>query len=232
VCFDASCRSHPGKKVIQVRQEPPAIQPYRRMGCADIYVDYENSTHATFWFIDKPYDFLDRLGPKDLEKHRECSAIFSSKYGWRNSFFASLASRNINIDFYGKDIDQIIQNERYKGPINQNKLCKYTGLSTYHKSVAIENSSYPNYFTEKLVDCLLTWTLPIYWGCPNLDDFFPPDAVRLIDLNDIESAVDKINKPVTKIEIEAMSYARQHVLRRYNFWAAIERSIATAMKDR
>lgn len=36
----------------------------------------------------------------------------------------------------------------------------------------IENSQQQNYFTEKLIDCLLTKTIPIYFGCPNIADFF------------------------------------------------------------
>lgn len=32
------------------------------------------------------------------------------------------------------------------------------------------------YFTEKLLDCFLLRTVPIYWGCPNLADFGFDDA--------------------------------------------------------
>lgn len=39
-------------------------------------------------------------------------------------------------------------------------------------SVAIESSSEKDYFTEKIIDCLITKTIPIYWGCPNIDEYF------------------------------------------------------------
>ena len=39
-------------------------------------------------------------------------------------------------------------------------------------SVAVESSNEPNYFTEKLIDCLITKTIPIYWGCPNISEYF------------------------------------------------------------
>jgi len=42
----------------------------------------------------------------------------------------------------------------------------------YKFSVAIENCRQNNYFTEKLVDCLLTKTIPIYYGCPNISNWF------------------------------------------------------------
>lgn len=39
-------------------------------------------------------------------------------------------------------------------------------------SVVIENGYHKNYFTEKLVDCFMTKTIPIYHGCPNIKEFF------------------------------------------------------------
>lgn len=42
--------------------------------------------------------------------------------------------------------------------------------SQYH--LAIENCQSRFYYTEKLLDCFLTATVPIYWGCQNLGDYF------------------------------------------------------------
>lgn len=42
----------------------------------------------------------------------------------------------------------------------------------YQFSVVIENCRQNNYFTEKLLDCLLTKTIPIYYGCPNISNWF------------------------------------------------------------
>ena len=39
-------------------------------------------------------------------------------------------------------------------------------------SVVIENSTPKNYFTEKTIDCLVTGTVPVFWGCENIEDFF------------------------------------------------------------
>lgn len=39
-------------------------------------------------------------------------------------------------------------------------------------SIAIESSQEDSYFTEKLIDCLVTKTVPVYWGCSNISDFF------------------------------------------------------------
>jgi len=43
--------------------------------------------------------------------------------------------------------------------------------------VAIENTSHNGYFTEKILDCFLLKTIPIYWGCSNIGDFFNQEGI-------------------------------------------------------
>lgn len=47
--------------------------------------------------------------------------------------------------------------------------------SQFH--VAIENCRMPDYFTEKVMDCFMTKTVPIYWGCTNVADYFNPGGI-------------------------------------------------------
>ena len=48
-------------------------------------------------------------------------------------------------------------------------------------SIIIESTKEENYFTEKLCDALLTKTIPIYWGCPNIDDFFNTEGMIICE---------------------------------------------------
>lgn len=50
--------------------------------------------------------------------------------------------------------------------------------SMFH--IAIENAFDSNYFTEKLIDCLATYTVPIYRGCPNIGDHFDTAGMILV----------------------------------------------------
>ncbi len=43
--------------------------------------------------------------------------------------------------------------------------------------VAIENFSHRGWFSEKILDCFLLKTIPIYWGCPNIGDFFNKEGI-------------------------------------------------------
>lgn len=55
--------------------------------------------------------------------------------------------------------------------------------SMFH--IAVENTNYDNYFTEKIIDAFLTNTIPIYWGCPNINNFFNKEGIITFN-NEIE----------------------------------------------
>jgi hypothetical protein len=55
-------------------------------------------------------------------------------------------------------------------------------FAQYH--IPIENTSVNNYFSEKLMDCFITETIPIYLGCPNIDKFFNKDGIITVNNED------------------------------------------------
>ena len=42
----------------------------------------------------------------------------------------------------------------------------------YMYLIVIENCRYPNYFTDKIIDCFASGAIPIYWGDPNINQHF------------------------------------------------------------
>ncbi len=61
---------------------------------------------------------------------------------------------------------------------------KLTALKDYAFSITIENTNKDYYFTEKLIDCFMTGTVPIYWGCPSIGNFFNTDGMIFFDTVD------------------------------------------------
>ncbi|MBA4241549.1 MAG: hypothetical protein C0448_12550 [Sphingobacteriaceae bacterium] len=51
--------------------------------------------------------------------------------------------------------------------------------SMFH--ITIENVKCENYFSEKIIDCFMSYTLPIYWGCPNIDKYFDINGIIVIN---------------------------------------------------
>lgn len=70
----------------------------------------------------------------------------------------------------------------------------WEAYAPYQYSVVIENHSAAWYFTERLIDCFSVGTVPIYWGCPDLERFFDKDGViQVHDVDEIGEALDRLN---------------------------------------
>jgi Glycosyltransferase family 10 (fucosyltransferase) C-term len=97
---------------------------------------------------------------------------------------------------------------------------KSFGLKDFMYSVAIENDFRENYWTEKISDCFLNWTVPIYAGCPNIEEFFPSGALIRLDERDLKASWLKIQKMLSAEDFtgrfSALSEARSLVMNEYN----------------
>lgn len=58
---------------------------------------------------------------------------------------------------------------------------KETGLKPYMFSFCIENAKYDLYYTEKLMDALVTKTIPIYWGSNKINTIFNTEGFIMYD---------------------------------------------------
>lgn len=75
------------------------------------------------------------------------------------------------------------------GPV-KNKL---DFISKYKFTLAFENSAYPGYTTEKLIEPMVCKSIPIYWGNPLVGNDFNEDAfVRINDAGDFDRALEEI----------------------------------------
>jgi hypothetical protein len=62
---------------------------------------------------------------------------------------------------------------------------KEDGLIDYRFSIAMENDNYPGIFCEKITDCFSTGTIPIFWGTPDIGEFFNKDGIIMLEEFDI-----------------------------------------------
>jgi hypothetical protein len=132
--------------------------------------------------IDRSYDFLS--SSNDIIKEKSISVVCSDqtwlvghkrRYAFVNKLIGHFKDR---LDVYGKGFN----------PIKD----KYDALAPYKYSIAIENSSIPGYFTEKIADCYLCHTMPIYAGCPDIEKYFDPQSMLLINTDNFLDSVQKI----------------------------------------
>jgi hypothetical protein len=176
------------------------------------------------WLFAHDRDFLSAMDIPEKTNDISCIAsTLTQLKGHRDrvQFVNFLRKRLPGIDFFGKGTKHL-----------QDKM---DGLLRYRYSIAIENSSAPFYFTEKINDCFLSYTVPLYYGCKNIGQYFPERSFINIDINDPEKAVRQVEKYLFENDwqerISALQEARELVLNKYQPLAgaaAVLREIQTA----
>lgn len=63
-----------------------------------------------------------------------------------------------------------------------------------HKfTIAFENAQASGYVTEKIMDAFAAWTIPIYWGAPDVEtDFNPQSFIWVKDRSSFRNAIEEI----------------------------------------
>jgi len=103
--------------------------------------------------------------PKIYDKTKMISMIASDKQfteGQKNRVRWMKMLKD-QVDMYGRGINPIENKEE--------------GLCDYMFSVVIENGVYESYFTEKILDCFATGTIPVYLGSPNIGKYFNENGI-------------------------------------------------------
>lgn len=212
------------------------------------------------WWVDRPYDELIAIGPRDVPKTGSLSWVVTDKgrisnplvnvsrramlradilkhrpkpvgilrphvtdgHILRMDFLDGLVDRgDSQLDLYGRGD---FSGSHYRGEVDD----KWDGLAEYRYSLAIENYKGPHYFSEKVVDPLLAWCLPIYWGCTNLDDYLPEDSYVWIDIEDPDAPSrvrEIIESDLRERNLDAITEARRRILNEYQYLPRVHRAV-------
>jgi hypothetical protein len=179
---------------------------------------------ALYWFYASTsprgdYDTVAANVP--LNKTADISTVCSSKrhghtlHQQRYTFTQALKARLPDMEIYGHGVRPMID--------------KADALDTYRYHLAIENYLGEHHWTEKLSDAFLGACMPVYYGCPNAEDYFPEESFLRIDLADIDAAVETIERAIRdNLWEKNLSYileSRRRVLEEYNTIATIARLV-------
>ena len=127
-----------------------------------------------------------------------------------------ISKRMIDMDVFGNG---------YK-PIDN----KIIALKDYRFSLIIENDNTDNWFTEKIIDCLVTGTIPVFWGCSNIGEFFNTDGfIEFKNLSEFKKLLPKLTKEtydkMLPFIIENFNLSLKYV----DFWPRVESVIKTKL---
>lgn len=181
------------------------------------------SQMALPWLVGRSYD---ELSGSDLpEKTRDVSVICSDK--------AAAEGHRRRLTFVGR-LTELAAVERF-GRGFRELPDKWDGLAPFRYSVAVENSRHEHYWTEKIADCFLAGTVPIYWGAPDIADYFPRESMIVLDTQDPEEAARIIRTEATpegyRRRLPALREAKRRVLEEYNLFEVAYRLAQAGRSD-
>lgn len=223
------------KNTILITGEPPSIKrynPYFLKQFGTIITSHKNLDHPKVvnmqqglpWHIgrrvkgntnisfSKDYDTLKAV--TNFEKSAVISVISSDKvitdgHKKRLNFVRKLKEHfGTRLDVFGRGIRDVED--------------KWDAIASYKYHIVLENSSHPDYWTEKLADAFLGGAYPFYYGCPNLSDYFPQNSYTTIDIDDFENCVSIIEDAIIdqryEKSIEDIAKAKNLILDKYNLF--------------
>ena len=140
---------------------------------------------------DPVYNYDNMIAQDRVEKTKTLSIIASSKGAQGNNMtdfhkiryhFAQRLKEHFKdkIDLYGYGYNEI-----------KNRA---DAIVPYKYHVCLENQSTYNIITEKLYASYLALSYPIYWGAPNITDFFPKESITSMNILDFKGSVQAIEK--------------------------------------
>ena len=227
----------PGRTIL-VTTEPSSIKTYgndylAQFGMVVTYLEPWSFKHPNpvyshggeHWHyglrLPQPFTYDELKARTPPPKPQNMSVICSSKqerhtlHFSRYAFVQRLIAAMPEIDAFGRGVR----------PVQD----KCEAMDPYRYHIAIENQICPHYWSEKLADSFLAFNLPIYGGCPNVADYFPPESYIPIDILNFEESLATIREtlatdPYAK-RLPAILEARRLVLDEHNLFALLTRLI-------
>ena len=176
-------------------------------------IQHSNGHHK--FLPDSSFDYDEFTKMKPFQKRNRISVVVSNKSSLpghikRLEFLERLKKYPVwdYIDVYGGGFN----------PVDD----KWDAIAPYKYHLVLENDVVPDYWTEKLADSFLAFAYPIYYGSPNITDYFNSDSLLIIDINNIDSTVKQletliVNDPYDHY-IEYIIESRNKVLNEFNIF--------------
>ena len=174
-----------------------------------------NSNHDSIFSKDKRD--INFLRKSIINKKKNISVICSYKeedpgHNLRFNFVKKIKEYfGDTLDWYGNGINQVSE--------------KWTAIAPYKYHIVLENRSDYNFITEKIYDSFLGNAFPIYWGAPNIDQFFSTKSFEAINILDFKGSIkvieDTLKSNLYETRQKELNVSRELVLTKYNLFTRI-----------
>ena len=193
------------------------------MGSVDKFPSPTFVGHHGFLFYETPKPLPFRPQKSKLMSIMVSHKTYTPGHQYRHIIARHILKYNWPIDIWGNGVD----NYKREFPNNKNIMGGFKSMEemckNYLFTIAIENTSHDHYFTEKIVNPLINNTVPLYWGCKRVEEYFPNHTIRLTgnitrDVIIIHSVLRNPNKYIAEYKID-----QEMVLNKVNLVKNIER---------
>lgn len=211
IMYDSRTIPYNGKPIIYLQVEPEAVIPYRDylLKNWNLYFKIFTYDHVLLEKCPNAVKYIfgsNTIGyiPKNISKKEfKISSLTGDKdsligHRLRKTLYNNQSMFPDNFVFFASHKATTLTITDKNPKIYDSKIPLF---ETFQFSIVIECSQQHNYFTEKLIDCLLTKTIPVYWGCPNIGEYF--DTTGWIFFNDLDIpklTPDHYNKYIDIVE--------------------------------
>ena len=228
-------------KLILIQREPPWVSrsnwsryntKYKfRHSCTK---NYTNTYNLGEWSFDVSYK--DMKDYKRCPRNKKVCVITSNKrmvpgQVLRMDFIKQICRAYPGVlDVYGVGMDTEGLGYDYKGVSTFGDDTKLKWLSQYDYTLSLENGQGNGYFTEKILDAFMAHTVPIYWGAPDINNYFSSKSFYNLDITKpdaIQQFLKIISTPVSNDTIRSINNSREKIMNTYNWWPTIKRIIDT-----
>ena len=137
--------------------------------------------HGFMWHTDHPPEPARETMIKN--SNNVISLIVSNKlqapgHTYRHKLATFILTNNLPVDIWGNGTAQynakFPNKKNIKGPFKDKEP-----YEPYSLSICIENHRHPHYFSEKISNCFVCNTTPIYLGCTQIETYFPNQVIHL-----------------------------------------------------
>ena len=142
--------------------------------------------HGFMWHVPPPQvppSLEEKYYKSEASQRNKISIIVSKKMkapgnAYRHKLATFILINNLPIDIWGNGTEmhskRFPNHKNIKGPFKDKEP-----YESYALSICIENYRHPHYFSEKITNCLVYNTTPVYLGCIEIDTYFPGQVIHL-----------------------------------------------------
>jgi hypothetical protein len=176
---------------------------------------------------------------KDFDLSQKKEYCITTLVGGKNQTYGHLLRHSLSdkIDLI-KSIPVHLYNS-INNPLSRFKESKQIKSNTHKNElfysqfhIVIENTSSKNWFTEKIIDCFQTKTIPIYFGCTNIAEYFDLRGMFYVSsLDEIINVCNNINEETYQNMIDYVNINHEISKNYIDYRGRIENEVKTFIKN-